>query len=275
MILGDVNRLSTGKTPSSGDLEAAIQADVIILPQGCSHNLYRIAAQNAPHVFPDYKARFQYPGTIGQARLYQESGAPLPRTVVFEDLDDFTTRHCVTNPPISFPCVIKFDQGEEGASARLLYSQEDLLAVLEMVKDSEKKGYTGFLLQEKIDTGGRSLRVAVLNNTLLSYWRVADQPTGVPGGIRIDRQSAPHLIARGEKAVRNFCHRTGVNLAGFDLWFSVDDPDPEPLFWETNYNFSRRGLGGSEQYYIMLLQAVDEWLEENTPENRLPLARGA
>jgi ribosomal protein S6--L-glutamate ligase len=47
-------------------------------PRDAGKPLYRMARQNCPHVFPDYDARFQYPGKTGQAKLFQALGPPIP-----------------------------------------------------------------------------------------------------------------------------------------------------------------------------------------------------
>ena len=47
-----------------------------------------------------------------------------------------------------------------------------------------------------------------------------------------------------------------------DFVFPISEKDPEPLFLEINYYFGRRGLGGSENYYQLLHQAIRDWLEE-------------
>ena len=61
--------------------------------------------------------------------------------------------------------------------------------------------------------------------------------------------------------VKRFCLQTGVNLAAFDLVFPADDTGP--LFLEINYTFGRTGLGGSENFYLLLQEAVDRWLQDS------------
>ena len=76
----DRNRLCAGREPDEKDLSAIRDADAVVLPQGCREALYHMARQNSPHVFPDYDARFQYPGKTGQAKLFQALDVPHPRT---------------------------------------------------------------------------------------------------------------------------------------------------------------------------------------------------
>ena len=61
----DSNILCAGRDPDEKDLAAIRAADAVILPQGCREALYLLARQNCSYVFPDYDARFQYPGKTG------------------------------------------------------------------------------------------------------------------------------------------------------------------------------------------------------------------
>jgi ribosomal protein S6--L-glutamate ligase len=54
-----------------------------------------------------------------------------------------------------------------------------------------------------------------------------------------------------------------MNLAAVDIVFPMSHPDPKPHVLEINYSFGRRGLGGSEVFYGLLFEAVQEWLLEN------------
>ncbi|MFZ1198929.1 MAG: hypothetical protein WAO07_02080, partial [Desulfobacterales bacterium] len=73
----------------------------------------------------------------------------------------------------------------------------------------------------------------------------------------------PDLQAAAVAAVRKFCRFTRIDLAGFDLLFSDGAASASPFFLEINYFFGRKGLGGSEAYYRLLAQAVDEWLRRS------------
>jgi ribosomal protein S6--L-glutamate ligase len=142
----------------------------------------------------------------------------------------------------------------------------DRVGLLEMLEKMERAGYGGFLVQEKIETLGRDLRVVVMGDRFYSYWRVQREGENfyhnLSQGAEIDKDSDPDLQAAGIRHVRDFCLRTGINLAGLDLLFRCrnGEVDPVPLFLEINYYFGRKGLGGSEEYYKLLRGAVDEWL---------------
>jgi ribosomal protein S6--L-glutamate ligase len=73
----------------------------------------------------------------------------------------------------------------------------------------------------------------------------------------------PELRSMAVSAVRNFCRFTRIDLAGFDLLFPEGAASATPFFLEINYFFGRRGIGGSEAYYRILVQEIDNWLSRN------------
>jgi ribosomal protein S6--L-glutamate ligase len=85
----DGNIICAGRRPGSSDLAAISKAQAVILPQGCGAELYRMARENCEHVFPNWDARFEYPGKSGQIRLFRKYAAPHPHTLLFESLDHF------------------------------------------------------------------------------------------------------------------------------------------------------------------------------------------
>jgi len=142
----------------------------------------------------------------------------------------------------------------------LIRSSEESEAVLQKALVYEQTGQSGFLIQEYIPSQNRDLRVAVIGQKIISYWRVQKDTekfcSNLSKGAVIDRDSDPDLQAKGIDAVRAFCEKTGINLAGFDLLFSHD----ESLFIEINYFFGRQGLGGSERFYDILTQEIGKWI---------------
>ena len=268
IYVADRNRLCAGRDPDEADLEAIRESRAVILPQGCRRSLYEMASRHCRLVFPNYKARFEFPGKIGQSRLFQKSGFPHPRTETFADVDDFNRRHPPSGPraPLHFPFVFKFDWGGEGDTVFLVESPAAFKDLIRRADDYERSGHRGFLVQELISSGRRVLRVAVIGRQLISYWRVAT-PKGsftvnLAGGGTVNRHDDPHLITAAEQATREFCRRTGINLAGFDFLFRSNPPDTTPFFLEINYFFGRRGLGGSEAYYRLLTCEIDRWLAD-------------
>ncbi|MDX2447364.1 MAG: hypothetical protein QNK29_09245, partial [Desulfobacterales bacterium] len=133
----------------------------------------------------------------------------------------------------------------------------------------EKSGQYGFLLQALIPAKGRSLRVVVIHQTCIAYWRVNEEMDGfytnLAKGAKIDPVSDPTLQEAAIDATRKFCAQTRINLAGFDFLFSEQDLAAgiiQPLFLEINYFFGRKGLGGSEKYYKMLQAEIDRWIKQ-------------
>jgi len=273
-FIGDQNRLCAGRAPDETDRAAIGAADAVVLPQGCTPALYEMATRHCTHVFPNYEKRLAYPGKIGQARLFREFNAKHPRTATFASLsaiDDDQVRTGGGLPAgFSWPIVFKFDWGGEGDNVMRVDTPEDLGAALEKAVLYERSGQRGFLIQEYIPAAGRSLRVVVIGRRLTAYWRVQPDETvfsaGVSKGAVIDEASDPEIRKIGMERVRQFCHRTGINLAGFDLLFAEhpDDPrkDMEPYFLEINYFFGRTGIGGSLRFYELLCAEITVWLRQ-------------
>ena len=262
VIVGDENLICAGRNPGPEELSAIRRAAAVILPQGCRETLYRMARENCPRVFPDYEARFRYPGKTGQAAMFAAFGAASPETWAFASVAELNESDLLNFP---YPLVFKPDWGGEGEGVRLLRDRAGLEAALTRARAAETAENRGFVLQRFVPCGGRSLRVVAVHDRLFSYWRVGETGapllSGLSHGAAMDREADPHLMALGGEAVRELCLKTGVNLAGFDLIFP--DSGPGPLFLEVNYFFGRRGLGGNEGYYEILRDAVSAWLRDS------------
>ena len=263
----DDNRLCAGRQPDEEDRSLIAKARAVILPQGCPEALYDMARRHCDHVFPNYEARFRYPGKTGQARLMSAISAPCPRTWGFPD-----TTHAEKIGPIvdaiGFPLVFKLDWGGEGDTVSLLSEPVDLDAALSRAAAHERSGNKGFVVQQYIPHGGRTLRVVVIGRHYQAYWRIQDDPlvfgTSMNRGARIDHLSDPHLRESGEALVKDVCRKTRINLAGFDVIFDHSekgDQEPTPMLLEINYFFGRRGLGGSEPFYDLLQRQIEKWLD--------------
>lgn len=259
--VADENRICAGRSPDEADLASIRAAQAVILPQGCTDELYKLARDNAPACFPNLEARFRYPGKTGQIRLFRELAAPHPATRLFISLNafDLPDELAAIDAEIGFPLVFKLDFGGEGDTVALIESPARLKAHLAETADR----FEGpFLLQQFIPAGPRSLRVVVIGSRTISYWRINPDPNGfgtsAGKGARIDHESDPQLQRSARLATRDFCARSGINLAGFDFLF--DPADGRPLFLEINHYFGRRGLGGSEAFYQILSTEIDAWL---------------
>ena len=263
----DKNIICAGRDPGADDLAAIKAADAVVLPQGCRRSLYEMARDNCKHVFPDYETRFHYPGKIGQMRLFQKNGTAHPHAETYASLADFKRQHGDDPEDIGFelPYVFKFDWGGEGETVYRIDSGEDMDNALRKAADFEKSGQRGFLLQEYVPTGGKSLRVAVIGKTLISYWRIQESGdaflSGVSRGARIDADLEPQRQNVARVFVKNLCNKTGINLAGFDVIFAPVKEHIKPLMLEINYFFGRRGLGGSDAYYEILKREIQNWIE--------------
>ncbi|MDM8552994.1 hypothetical protein QUF72_23145 [Desulfobacterales bacterium HSG2] len=270
---GDKNIICAGRDPGADDLASIKSADAVILPQGCRESLYQMARENCPHVFPDYDAKFKYPGKIGQIHLFRETNAPHPRTETYRTINHLqstTDRQPTTdNRQLTPPFVFKFDWGGEGRNVFLIESQKAFQNVLEKAALFERTGQNGFLIQEYIPSQNRTLRVVIIGRRIISYWRVQENKetfqSNLASGAFIDADSDPGLQAEAGAAVRDFCKKTRINLAGFDFLFSSDSESEDkigtPLFLEINYFFGRKGLGGSEAFYNLLNTEIRKWLK--------------
>jgi ribosomal protein S6--L-glutamate ligase len=264
----DKNILCAGRDPGAEDLAAIKAARAVVLPQGCRQSLYEMARDNCRHVFPDYEARFHYPGKIGQMRLFQKNGTAHPHTETYASLKDFRRQYGDNSKDIGFelPCVFKFDWGGEGETVYRIDSSIDLENVLQKAADFERSGQKGFLLQEYVPTEGKTLRVVIIGRTLVSYWRIQESNdaflSSVSQGARIDADLEPERQNVARVFVKNLCNKTGINLAGFDVILEPVKEHIKPLMLEINYFFGRRGLGGSDAYYKILKNEIYNWLDQ-------------
>ena len=262
----DKNIICAGRQPGADDRAAILQADAVVLPQGCYQSLYEMARANCNQVFPNYDARFRYPDKIGQIRLFREFNIPHPDSDVFANVKSYHQRF--KNPSsgynLRYPLVHKLNWGGEGETVFLIRSEDELARAIEKTALFEKSGQYGFLLQQYIPSGARTLRVVAIGQRFVSYWRIqADEGgfyTDMGRGAAIDSETRPELQHKAVALVKQICQKTGINLAGFDVIFSTEENDPDPLLLEINYFFGRKGLGGSEAYYRMLLEEIRSWV---------------
>lgn len=264
-IVADKNILCAGRLPNDEDRAAISAADAVILPQGPSEDLYGLCRRHCTHVFPNYDVRFIFPGKVGQARLFKETRVAFPATYAFESVSAFRRRY-KNNNALRYPCVFKSNWGGEGEGVFLLQTARALDRRLDRAQRSEKGGHKGFLLQEFVPHGGRTLRVAVIGHMVFSYWRLHSDKTAFQTSLRsgavLDHDTDPKHQEAGRAAVKAFCAKTGINLAGLDLLFPENQKETAPFFLEINYYFGRRGLGGSMRYYELVDKAVEQWLKD-------------
>ncbi len=265
IIEADRNIICAGRAPDRNDRAAIQAAAAVILPQGCSEALYRMARANCEHVFPNLDARFDFPGKMGQIRLFRSLGVAHPFTRLFSSVAEFESLKAET----AFPVVIKWDWGGEGDTVFKVEHPDTLTRVLERTRACERSGQFGFLVQAFIPSDGKALRMTRIGRRRIDYWRVQKDPrcfgSALAQGAQIDYEIPEDLRSAAGAAVATVVAETGLQLAGFDFIFERDallNGRIEPLMLEINYFFGRRGLGGSERYYAMLTAEVDAWLAE-------------
>jgi ribosomal protein S6--L-glutamate ligase len=267
-ITKDINILCAGRSLTDREKIRLSKARAVIVSQGVTAEVYRECRRLVPHVFPNYDLRFKQEGKVGDAQLFAHHQVPHPKTLIFENQESLFARY----PDLEFgssvlggyPLILKANQGGEGAFVFLVRSKEELSEKLALLP-SESSPSEGLVLQERIDHGGRDLRVVVLYDTIYAYWRVQPDPeqflTNRSQGGEIVQEGDEPLKQQAVEAVRDFCALTGINLAGFDLLFDRKSNSSIPLFLEINYYFGRKGLGGSIRFYELLHQAADRWLK--------------
>ena len=258
----DKNIICAGRPPCHSDLEAIRQADAVILPQGCSRALFEMAREYCHHVFPDYSVRFAYPGKMGQNRLFKRWSAPHPPTEMYSSVRRF--RSIGTYLP--FPLVIKLNWGGEGNTTFPAENPASLKRILDHIAAYEHSGPRGFIVQQRIPCHNRSLRVVMIGRRVESYWRVQPRRdrfgTALSVGALINHDAAPQLQEAGRTAAKHLAARAGLQLAGLDYIFDARNPDmAEPLILEINYFFGRKGIGGSDRFYHLLVQQINAWLD--------------
>ncbi|MGM0681474.1 MAG: ATP-grasp domain-containing protein [Thermodesulfobacteriota bacterium] len=265
MVEGDVFRwnLDVWHPDFRFELE---EARAVILPRTVRKEFYFFCRRFCPNVFPDYDLRFRWEGKIGAALLFTSLGVPHPRTMIFPRLGTLVDEHPHMGhqpPPLpAYPYLIKASCGGEGNYVWVIDSKAALEACFQRLRQLELQREFGFVVQEYIPGVDRDLRVVVIGDQVLSYWRV--QPEGflhnISRGGTVDRDSFPGLQKRGREEVRRLCRKTGFNLAAFDLIFPKGSN--APIFIEVNYTFGWAGLGGIEDYSALLNQAVAKWLAD-------------
>jgi ribosomal protein S6--L-glutamate ligase len=249
-----------------------MRADAIILPQGVRQDLYDLCRKYTNRVFPNYDLRFQYPGKIGDILLFRSLAAPHPETFLFQNVTEYHSHFPAEQNrfPLPFPFVLKGNYGGEGRMVYKIHKPQELQTILDQLRAMEESGTRGFIVQQWIDHGGRDVRVVVIDERLVSYWRVQKDSrqflTNLSAGGTIDLHSDHHLLEKVEEIVHHFCNQTGINLAGIDLMFDKNDKSKQPLFLEINYWFGRRFFGSSEAYYGEVKKSVKRWLASFDPE---------
>ncbi len=261
----DVNIVLGSRPLNSDDMEYIRKADAVILPQGRIENFQEACLNSRARFFPNYDARFQYPGKIGQSRLFEKLGLPIPETFRWPTVNAFSKAHPDGfNSVRDFPFMVKDNRSHEGEGVFLVKDETELASVLAILSKRETSGFCGFITQKYIPSDGNVLRAVIIGKKIITYWKRPTSPdqviTTISRGAAIDRNWQPDLQYKGRISARTLSQKTGINLAAVDFIFSSRDQNAVPLFLEINYYFGRKGLGGSQPYYRLLYSAIQEWL---------------
>jgi len=260
IILGDRRLDST--------IRKSIQkATAIILPQACTQDLYQLCATSDALLFPNYEARIKYPGKIGQSLLFGDFGLPHPETFSWATVGEFKETHYKSETlPHDLPFLIKENMTHEAAGVFLIENRIALKEALDNLVLRERSDLKGFVTQEYVSCDGNVLRAVVIGKRVITYWKRPSKPgqeiTTISRGAIIDHDWQPDLQEKGKVQALLLSDKTGINLAAIDFVLPLAEKDPDPLILEINYYFGRRGLGGSEHYYSLLYEAIQDWLEE-------------
>ncbi|HEJ84198.1 MAG TPA: hypothetical protein ENO25_06475 [Desulfobacteraceae bacterium] len=260
IILGD-------RPLDSGIREAIQNADAVILPQACPQHLYEVCIAKGAHLFPNYSVRIRYPGKIGQAQMFRDLGLFHPKTRPWESVKQFKDAHQKpTDMPHGIPFLIKEDSRHEAEGTFLIENLKVLKETLNHLSLRENSVNAGFVTQEYVPCEGHVLRAVIVGKSIVTYWKRPNQPgqkiTTISHGAIIDHDWKPDLQEKGRASARKLIEKTGINLAAVDFVFPMSIEDPEPLFLEINYYFGRRGMGGTEAYYRLLYEAIQDWLAQ-------------
>jgi ribosomal protein S6--L-glutamate ligase len=262
----DANIILGSRRINDDDIDLIRRADAIILPQGRPEDIYEACSNSCAVRFPNYDARFKYPGKIGQSLLFEEYGFPHPKTLCWRTVEEYQKSFPSESFPHSIPFLIKDDKTHEAEGAFLVEDKKSLTRSLEFLKQRERSGHSGFVTQDFVPSEGNVLRVVIIGKRIISYWKRPSEPGGlittISRGAKVDHHWRPDLKEKGHTAVRDLAMKTGINLAAADLVFPISEKDPNPFFLEINYYFGREGLGGAQNYYRLLYQAVRDWLED-------------
>jgi ribosomal protein S6--L-glutamate ligase len=263
---GADRQIVLGAKPLSRENRICIEeAEAIILPQGCSKELYHACAQSRAVVFPDYRVRYDYPGKMGQARLFRDVALAHPETRCWKNTEEIRTflreNGC---QPHGFPFFLKMDGLHEGEGVFYIDDHRIFEDVFGQLHEREARGTYGFLTQAAVPTRGNALRAVIIGSDVFTFWKrprgKGGMITSISKGAIIDKKWRLDLQEKAVEETRKLSLQTGLNLAAIDFAVAVEEPNPRPLFLEINYFFARRGLGGTMRYYRYLYDAIRKWL---------------
>jgi ribosomal protein S6--L-glutamate ligase len=263
----DSNIVLGSRRLNGEDLDLIGQAEAVIMPQGRPQDIYEACSRADLLLFPNYDVRFRYPGKIGQSLLFEDLGLSHPETLRWSTVEEFKEAYPGNEVfPHALPFLIKDDKSHEAEGVFFVEDGSALSTALNFLAQRGRSGLPGFVSQAYIPSDGNVLRAVIIGKKIITYWKRPKEPgqviTTISRGALVDHEWRPDLQEKGNAAARVLAGKTGIDLAAVDFVFAVAETEPEPLFLEINYYFGRRGLGGSENYYKLLYEAVRAWLGE-------------
>jgi ribosomal protein S6--L-glutamate ligase len=263
----DFNVVLGSRRLNGEDFDLIEQAEAVIMPQGRPQDIYEVCSRADLRLFPNYDVRFRYPGKIGQSLLFEDLGLSHPETLRWSTVEEFKEAYPGNEVfPHALPFLIKDDKSHEAEGVFFVEDGSALSMALKFLAQRGRSGLPGFVSQAYIPSEGNVLRAVIIGKKIITYWKRPKESgqiiTTISRGALVDREWRPDLQEKGNAAARVLAGKTGIDLAAVDFIFAVAETEPEALFLEINYYFGRRGLGGSENYYQLLYEAVRAWLGE-------------
>ena len=223
-FLGDTLVILGDGALDSHDLRHIQAAEIILLPQHCTSVLYEACKNSSAQIFPNYDARFRYPGKTGQNILFKKHKCPHPETRRWASIRAFEEAHEGEGDlPHPMPFLIKGDQAHEAEGIYVITDRSVLKRALEDLGRLEKLGSAGFISQQLIPTEGNVLRTVIIGNRTITYWKRAKEPgqtiTTISRGAEIDRAWRSDLQKKGEIEAKRLAAETAIDLAAIDFIF--------------------------------------------------------
>ncbi len=255
---GDLNFWAHGLLDAE-ILETLAKARAVVFPQIIREDLYHFCRALGVPVFPNYTWRFRFPGKLGQILMFQALGLPYPKTLGLPKLAALGTHpgaKPVNLPP--YPFVVKGNWGHEGQEVFLITQEKDWQETLAYFRKQERSGRFGLIIQEYLPAPFE-LRVVICGPKLLPVWRAnqKDFKANLARGGELIPCPDPKLEEQGLSWAQTLKQKTGINLAALDFLLKQG----RLVFNEINYVFGRRALGGTESFYALWQEALEDFLK--------------
>lgn len=236
-------------------IEAITKAKAIIFPPTITPEIYFFVKNQGIPVFPEYTYRFLYPGKLGQILLFKTLNLPHPNTLIIPRLCGFEENPYERRLNLRYPFVVKGNWGNEGSEVFLIEEKEDWYKVLNLIKDWERNGKFGFLIQEYLPSTFDA-RSIVIGDKIWVFFREGGFKKNLVQSGKIIPPPSSELYEKVLKLTKTFIENTYLNLVAIDFLFKEE----EPLLSELNFVFGRRAIG--EEYSRALREAIEIFLKK-------------